>query len=140
MKTIKGKIILVNDEKYERALLELALKEKNWNVTIEYFMNAESALAYLRETKDEIFLIISDIGMPKINGLEFKKIIDDDAVLSRKALPFIFASSAATKEQITEAYHYRVQGYFQKPHTVSLQAEMVDVIINYWIISKHPNQ
>ena len=139
MKKIPGKIVLVDDQEYERTLLEEALLDKQWDTTIEYFPKAEEALEYLRKTDDKIFLIISDIDMPVMDGLEFKKTLDQDRELSRKAIPFIFASTAATQERVTEAYSYRVQGYFQKPKKVGPQADMLDTIIQYWIINQHPN-
>ena len=78
MKQVKGKIILVDDEKYEKDFLEHSLRENNWDIEVEYFSNVEEALTHLKENADEIFLIISDMDMPKINGIEFKKIIDND--------------------------------------------------------------
>ena len=139
MKKILGKIVLVDDQEYEKVVLQEALQEKQWDTTIHYFSKAKEALEYLRETQDKIFMIISDINMPVIDGLEFKRIIDQDDELSRKAIPFIFASTSATQERVAEAYGYRVQGYFKKPKDIDEQAEMLDIIIRYWIINQHPN-
>jgi DNA-binding NtrC family response regulator len=61
LKKLSGKIILVDDQLYEKGLLELALEEKGWEVQLEYFKRAEDALDYLEETLDKLFLIISDI-------------------------------------------------------------------------------
>lgn len=140
IKKITGKIILIDDEKYEKQLLEEALKKKNWDVKVEYFTNAQDALAYMRTTKDELFLIISDMNMPKMTGLELKRAIDNDDILKKKAMPFIFASNGTTKEQVAEAYEYRVQGFFKKPLNIEEQAEMFDIILKYWIICRHPNK
>jgi DNA-binding NtrC family response regulator len=139
-KTLLGKMLLVDDEPYEKNLLEEALGQKNWQVEIEYFSNVEDALVYLKKTDDDIFLLISDMNMPKINGLDFKKTIDKDYDTKQKSVPFIFVSNADNPEQVTEAFLYRVQGYFKKPLTVDLQAEMFDIIIRYWIISNHPHK
>jgi DNA-binding NtrC family response regulator len=140
IKEISGKIILIDDEKYEKHLLEEALNKKNWNVKVEYFTNAEDALVYMKNTRDELFLIISDMNMLKMNGLELKKAIDNDDVLRKKAMPFIFATNITTIEQIAEAYEYRVQGFFKKPMNIEEQAEMFDIILKYWIICRHPNK
>jgi len=78
--------------------------------------------------------------MPKMTGMEFKKAIDSDPELKTKSIPFIFTTFSTTKEKTTEAYDYRVQGYFKKTYTVDEQAEMLDIIIKYWIICLHPNQ
>lgn len=140
MKKVFGKIILVDDDKGEKHLLELALKEKNWDIDIDHYMNAEDALEHLKAyKKEEIFLIISDLDMPGMNGLDFKKAIDSNKDLRKKAIPFIFASSIATKEQVAEAFDYRVQGYFKKPMTINEQAEILDTIMKYWVIGRHPN-
>jgi CheY-like chemotaxis protein len=136
---LKGKIILVDDDIYEKELLEAALKKRNWDSKVEYFNDANDALEHLKKNKDEIFLVISDMNMPKMNGLEFKKAIDKDLGLRGKSIPFIFATSSPVKPEITEAYEYRVQGYFRKPNTTEEQADMLDIIIKYWIISIHPN-
>lgn len=139
LKKLRGKIILVDDQEYEKDLLELALEEKGWSVELEYFNAAEDALAYLKNTLDNIFLIISDMDMPKMNGLEFKKEIDKNLAAHRKSVPFIFATNSEAKEKINEAFLYRVQGFFKKALTVEEQAEMLDIIIRYWIVSNSPS-
>lgn len=135
-----GKIILIDDEKYEKELLENALREKQWDVKVEYFNNGQDALEHMRTTKDELFLVISDMNMPKISGLELKKAIDEEKILREKSMPFIFMSGGATNEQVSEAYEYRVQGFFEKPESVSEQAAILDLIIKYWIVSKSPEK
>lgn len=140
MEKVFGKIILVDDHIYEKQLLESALKEKNWDLKVDHYLNAEDALEHLKTYKqEEIFLIISDLEMPGMNGLDFKKAIDNDKVLRAKAIPFIFASSISTKEQVAEAFNYRIQGYFKKPMNIEEQADMLDIIIKYWVIGRHPN-
>jgi DNA-binding NtrC family response regulator len=140
MKKVHGKIILVDDEKYEKQLLELALNSKDWDIEVEYFPNPGEALEHLRKNADKIFLIISDMDMPGMNGMDFKKEIDKDEVLRKKSIPFIFASNTITEGQVTEAFEYRVQGYFKKPMTIEGQANMLEKIIQYWVSSRHPYQ
>jgi CheY-like chemotaxis protein len=137
---LKGKIILVDDDSYEKELLQSALKKRGWDSRVEYFDNVNEALEHLRQNADEIFLIISDMNMPKMNGMEFKKAIDNDIILREKSIPFIFATSAPVKSEITQAFAYRVQGFFCKPNTTEEQTDMLDIIIKYWIISSHPNK
>jgi CheY-like chemotaxis protein len=137
---LKGKIILVDDDSYEKELLESHLKKRGWDSKVEYFDNAIDALDHLKKNKDEIFLIISDMNMPKMNGMDFKKAIDRDPALRVKSIPFIFATSSSVKADITQAFDYRVQGYFQKPNTTEEQADLLDIILKYWIVSSHPNK
>lgn len=138
MKQVKGKIILIDDEKYEKDLLESALKQREWDIKVDYFADADKALEHLKENADEIFLIISDMNMLKKDGMELKKEIDQDDYLRAKSIPFIFASNAIDMKKVVEAYKYRVQGYFQKPLTPEGQADMLETIIRYWIACVHP--
>lgn len=112
----------------------------HWQGKIEYFENGETAFKYLKETNDEIFLIICDMNMPKMSGLELKKLIDKDKKLRSKAIPFIFATTTATEAEIAEAYEYGIQGYFEKPFDMEKICHMVDVIFHYWMLCLHPNK
>jgi CheY-like chemotaxis protein len=107
---------------------------------VDYFPNAKDALDHLKKNAEEIFLIISDMNMPKMNGMEFKKAIDRDNYLRQKSIPFIFASSAPNRTEVLEAYQYRVQGFFKKPDTAEEQAKMLEKIIQYWISCIHPTK
>ena len=101
---LKGKIILVDDDSYEKELLESALKKRGWDTRVEYFHDAHDALDHLKQNKEEIFLVISDMNMPKMNGMDFKKSIDSDPKLRAKSIPFIFATSSSVKSEITDAF------------------------------------
>lgn len=140
MKDIHGKLVLVDHERYEKDLLMLALLKKHRHAEVEYFENGEKAFQYLAKTQDRIFIIMSEMNMPGMSGLDLKKKIDGNPGLSEKAIPFVFASNTANKEQVAEAYEYRVQGYFKKPLSIEEQAEMLELIIRYWIISRRPDE
>ncbi|MCW3101855.1 MAG: histidine kinase [Bacteroidetes bacterium] len=139
MKKLSGKIVLVDDHPFEKDFLVMALEELDIKAELEFFTSAETALEYLKHTKDPIFLIISDMNMPGLNGLDLKKIIDGDKELRTKSVPFIFSSSGATKRKLEEAYDYRLQGYFIKPQDVKDMAKQLELIINYWIVSIRPD-
>ncbi|MGE5382215.1 MAG: response regulator [Omnitrophica WOR_2 bacterium] len=140
MKNVRGKIILVDDENYEKDFLERALRIKDWKIKIEYFNNVDDALEHLRMNADEVFLIISDIDMPGKNGMDFKKILEDDDYMSQKSIPFIFVSHSLSRKRVIEAYKYHVQGFFEKPMTSAGQSEMFEIIVQYWIKCIHPNK
>jgi CheY-like chemotaxis protein len=139
MKKLKGKLILIDDELYERELFKIGLEGLDYIIDFEYFNNAPDALEYLRKIDGEIFLIISDMSMPTMTGLDLKKAIDADDELKGKAIPFIFASNSILKDEVAAAYAYGVQGYFKKPPDMKETSEMLETIIRYWMISKHPN-
>jgi CheY-like chemotaxis protein len=139
MKHLFGKIILVDDDVREKRLVELALKLANWDATVEFYQTAKDALRSLRKmAKEKVFLVISDMNMDGMSGLEFKDALDKEHVLSDNAIPFIFSSSSSSEEQIAEAYKHNIQGFFSKPISLDEQAGILDAILKYWSISRHP--
>ncbi len=140
MKKIEGKIILVDDDLFEKKLIEGALKKLKWEIDIKYFDKPDEALKYLKETRDDIFIVISDMDMPQMSGLQLKREIDSDRELKTRAIPFIFSSNTATRDQVYNAYDYGIQGYFKKPLTVDEMVKILDAMIKYWIISLNPNK
>jgi DNA-binding NtrC family response regulator len=139
MSKLKGQIILVDDEQYEEDFLKESLDLLEYDVTVKYFNSAVDGLDYIRQTNDDIFLIISDIHLMPMSGIELKKAIDEDPMLKFKAIPFVFATTVATKDTIELAYKHNVQGFFEKPAGLEKLSYMLSTIIKYWIINLHPN-
>ncbi len=140
MKKVKGKIILVDEDDYEKDFLDEALLAKNWNIAIDYFSKVDDALEHLRINADEVFLVISDLNMPGKNGMDFKRILEEDEYLSQKSIPFVFMSHTLTRRDVITSYKYHVQGFFEKPMTSQGQAEMFETIVKYWVTCIHPNK
>jgi len=134
-----GKIIFVHHEPGEKVFLEESLSRLIWDIQVVCFTDAENALQYLKNAKHPVFVIISAMKLSGINGLEFKQQIDNDPELVKKAIPFIFSSSSASGEEVSRAYDYRIQGYFETPDNLYEMAEMLNAIIQYWVIARHPN-
>ena len=138
MKKITGKILLVDDEPYEELLLENALASIDRFAKIEYISNPKKALIHLKENREEIFLIICDIDMPIMSGLEFKKEIEKDSYLREKSIPFVYISNNASDKMVRDAYELNVQGYFKKLESIDAQGELLNKIIKYWASCLHP--
>ena len=132
MKQHHTTIVHLDDDKEEKELFEAGLSKSGYKFNVEYFQKANDAIEFLKRTKDKIFAIISDMNMPDVNGLEFKKLIDTDNQLRKKAIPFIFISSSATPLQITRAYDLGIQGYFEKPFGIEQMADIIDTFVKYW--------
>lgn len=140
MSKLRGLILLIDDEEYEKDFLKESLGELDYDVSVKYFNNAKEGLEYIRQTKDDLFLIIADIQMLPMSGLELKEAIENDPAIKLKAIPFVFATAFATKENIDLAYKHNIQGFFEKPTDFKKLSAMLSVIIKYWIINLHPNK
>ncbi len=134
-----GPIIVIEDDKDDRDFFNDVFKKLNFENKILYFENGESALAYLSEDPMEPFLILSDINMPKLNGLELKEKIQNNEDLRLKCIPYLFFTTTANQAHVIDAYSKSVQGFFVKPNSIEKLTAIVKKIVEYWIECESPN-
>jgi two-component SAPR family response regulator len=135
-----GPIIIVDDDAEDYEFINMVFAELKIRNKIIYFEDTEKAFKFLKETQENPFLIFCDINLPRQNGLEFKRNIDNDTQLRRKSIPFVFFSTAIDKKAVDMAYEeMTVQGFFQKPNSFDELKGVIKVIMDYWRLSKEPN-
>ena len=133
-----GPIIIVEDDWDDQQLLKESFDELRLPNLLRFFDTAFSAFDYLVTTKERPFLIISDINLPAMSGLEFLKKINDHPILRSNCIPFIFFSTASDPGMIKRAYQLSAQGYFVKPLTSLQLQETMATILSYWKLSSAP--
>ena len=74
------------------------------NNELKFFTTCDDAYEYLGTSDDQPFIIICDMNIPRMNGLEFKKQIDENEVLRMKSIPFVFITTFAQKQVMNAAY------------------------------------
>lgn len=134
-----GPIIIVEDDPEDQEVLADVLHLNGVSNELKFFENGQEALDYLLVTIDKPFLIICDINMPVMNGLELKNEINRNEFLAQKSIPFIFYTTHAEKHAVERAYHMSVQGFFQKPGTMAEMQQLLSQVVGYWLSSFHPN-
>lgn len=130
---------MIDDDADECQLIEEALARLNIPNRLLCFSDGKEAIAYLTETTERPFLILSDINMPGMGGLELRRHINENENLKRKSIPFIFLTTSATPHAVGEAYKMSVQGFFEKPHDMREIAGLLKEICSYWKRCRHPN-
>lgn len=104
-----------------------------------FFDNGLDAIDYLTATSENIFIMLSDINLPFMNGFEFKTKINETPLLQEKCIPFIFFSTAALAPEIRKAYELHAQGFFIKPDSTEGMEENLKCILEYWDRCKRPS-
>ncbi|MDQ3278782.1 MAG: response regulator [Bacteroidota bacterium] len=135
----KGPIVIVEDDKDDQEIYQEAIRALGIPNEIHFFSGGKDALEYLTTTEEQPLIILSDINMPKMSGLELKKYIQDDPYLCSKGIPFVFISTNATKVSVRHAHALSVQGYFEKPSNMEDIKKMFRVLFDYWELCKHIN-
>jgi CheY-like chemotaxis protein len=127
-----GPIIVIEDNKADQRILTEVYKNLHFDNELLFFTDGHEAIDFLSTTTKTPFLIISDINMPKINGFELLKKIRANGELSLKCVPFLFFSTSASKESVTDAYAMSVQGFFRKPIDMDQLEKTMRKIVEYW--------
>lgn len=134
-----GPIVVVEDDEDDQFLIGKVFERMGVSSELIFFSNGKDALNFLNTNDREIFLILCDINMPVMNGIELRQIICNNDVLRKKAIPFIFLSTAARPFDIIRAYDLNVQGFFLKESTLSEMVESMQTIVNYWMKCRRPD-
>lgn len=131
-------IIHIEDDVDDHYLVDKALKAALIPNPVRFFRDGQQALLYLQTTDEIPLVILCDVIMPGMGGLELRDRIDADPVLRLKAVPFVYFSTWADKALVEQAYQGTIQGYHLKSGSFAdLQAEL-SLIVAYWKRCLHP--
>ncbi len=106
------KILVVDDSSLMRSFAKGSLKQLKLN-NVDEAENGEEALVKLK--KDMYDLVLSDLHMPNMNGLELLKAVRSDSNL--KDIPFIMMTLDGKKDILLEAVKEGLNDYLMKPVT-----------------------
>lgn len=132
-------IVVIDDDTDDQELLEEVFKSIELTNERIYFSTCEEAYQYLSTTNDVPFIIFSDMNLPIMSGAELKKKINENAAIRRKSIPFIFLTTTSAHQAVMEAYENLAQGFFTKPASFQSLKQMIEMILNYWKVCRHPN-
>ena len=131
-------ILLVEDDRIDTMTVKRALKDLKVTNQLICTTNGEEALEYLRdESKKKPCVILLDLNMPKMNGIEFLKIAKRKEELKR--IPVIVLTTSREEQDVVESFNLSVAGYIVKPTDYKKFVEAIRVVELYWTLSELPN-
>lgn len=134
-----GPVIVIEDDEDDRFLLAEVFKELEYSNELIFFNDGLAALNFLTQGEKYPFLILSDINLPKLNGIELREKLKVDADLHLKCTPYLFFTTAADHNAVIDAYSASVQGFFTKPSTYEGIKDLIKTIVEYWRHCSAPN-
>lgn len=134
-----GTIIIIEDDADDQFVLEEVFNDLGYPNKRMYFPDGISALDYLYKTPERPFIIISDINLPKLNGLELRKKVQNDAELSLRCIPYVYFTTAINHQAVIDAYSTSAQGFFVKPGAYEEIRDTIKVMMEYWTKCAAPN-
>lgn len=126
-------ILLVDDNEGDIILTKEALKEAKIKNNISVAMDGQEALDVLRGTAENLLpdLILLDINLPKIDGLEVLTSIKQDNRL--KMIPVIMLTTSSSERDILKSYTNYANCFITKPVDLNRFMEVVRTIEDFWI-------
>lgn len=134
-----GPIIIIEDDVDDQDILNDIFKELPYDNKVIFFGDSTKALEFLTDTEIEPFLVLSDINMPKLNGMELREKVHNNEDLRLKSIPYLFFSTSAEQKHVIDAYSRSIQGFFVKPNNYERLKEVITKIVEYWQECESPN-
>lgn len=124
------KILFIEDDTIESMKFNRVLKTLEFVHQIKEAKNGEEALEVLKEKHNLPDIIILDLNMPKLNGIEFLTILKKDAVL--KYIPAIILTTSNNYKDVKQCYKIGIAGYILKPLKYEDYVYKIQKLIEYW--------
>ena len=138
MKNTKPLLLVEDDNVSAMAVIRVFNDLKIPKIVI-HLGNGEEAVKYLSDnTLEKPDLILLDLNMPRMNGVEFLKIIKRDSIL--RSIPVVMFTTSDDKRDIEECFGLNVAGYIVKPVDPELFQEMIRIVVAYWSNNEVPKQ
>ena len=136
-------ILHVEDNPDHANLVARSMKKHRVANVIHLVEDGESALDFLLrrgehrdpESSPRPSVILLDLRLPKIDGLEVLKAIKSDASLSD--IPVVVLTSSQAERDVAEAYEYHANSYLVKPVDFDKFTEMMEHLGFYWLGWNH---
>ncbi len=130
-------ILLVEDDDIDARTVSRALKEVHITNPVARVIHGEEALAWLRNPEsDRPGLILLDLNLPVMNGIEFLQAVKSDQHL--RSIPVVVLTTSRLETDRLASFDLSVAGYIVKPVDYGKFVDAVRTINLYWTLSEAP--
>ncbi|MCC2682964.1 MAG: response regulator receiver domain protein (CheY-like) [Nitrosospira multiformis] len=137
MRVTNKPILLIEDDQVDMMRAIRALKEIGVTNRIVHRENGEDGLSYLEdETNDKPCIILLDLNMPIMNGIEFLEEVKNDDRFRR--IPVVVLTTSDEQQDKLNSFNFGVAGYMSKPVDYWQFVEVIRSIDTYWTLSEMP--
>ena len=131
-------ILLVEDDIVDTMTVKRALKDLNIKNDLIHRENGEEALQYLNDKNNiKPGIILLDLNMPKMNGIEFLKVAKADPQL--RQIPVVVLTTSKDDRDKVDSFQLCVAGYIVKPTDYKKFVEAIKTLDLYWTLSELPS-
>ena len=131
-------VLLVEDDNVDAMTVKRAMRDLHVEHSVIRSVNGEEAMKYLTNPDNEKpFVILLDLNMPKMNGIEFLKVAKADDKLKR--IPAIVLTTSKDDQDRFKTFQLSIAGFIVKPVDYIKFVEAMKIVNLYWTLSELPN-
>jgi CheY-like chemotaxis protein len=132
----EAEILLVEDNPNDAELTTRALKQRNLANQLHVCRDGAEALDYIARVATVPKVILLDLKLPKVDGLEvLRKLKGDERT---RSIPVVVLTSSREEPDIERAYALGANSYIVKPVDFDAFARAVSDVGLYWLLLNHP--
>ncbi len=129
-------LLLIEDDEIDVISVRRCLHDIGAAVTLKEVSSGAQAFEALRENPRLPWLILLDLNMPRMSGLEFLRTLRADPAL--RHLPVVVMTTSTDERDVRAAFGHHVAGYFVKPLNDGRFRDIFSAIERYWHASEVP--
>ncbi len=128
-------ILLVEDDNVDATAVKRALQELKIPNELVHMANGEEALEYLKDpSKEKPGIVLLDLDMPKMNGIEFMEVVKNDEALRK--IPVVVLTTFMKEQEVLKSFDFCVAGYMSKSADYEKFVETIRTIDQYWRLNE----
>jgi two-component system response regulator len=130
-------ILIAEDDEDDRLLIQEAFTEHNVSNPIQFVENGAELVDYLVRCSDNPTttknpaIIILDINMPKMNGIEALERVKTHPEL--RPIPVVMLTTSASPEHVSKSYQLGANSFLKKPNSYQRMMKLVELINICWL-------
>jgi CheY-like chemotaxis protein len=130
----KLKVLLIEDNLIEIMKMKRTLSLLKLDHTMQEAKNGEIALEFLQDKSNFPDLILLDLNMPKMSGIEFLSILKKDENIQH--IPTVILTTSDNQKDLEECYKLGVSGYILKPLKYDDYVKKIETVLSYWSVNE----
>ena len=128
------KVLLIEDNLIEIMKMKRTISLLKLGHTMHEAKNGEEALTILEDKSKFPDIILLDLNMPKMSGIEFLTIIKDSEEF--RHIPIIILTTSDNQKDLLECYRIGISGYILKPLKYDDYVKKIEAVLGYWSINE----
>ncbi len=123
-------IFLVEDSASDAELIREALTECELPYRLEIVTDGERAIEYLKAQTERPHLMLLDLNLPKVGGMEVLKAVKRDPRL--RVIPVVVLSNSTSQDEVLKCYCNFANAYLRKPVGFDSLVEAMRIVCSFW--------